>query len=204
MKYNHRIQANGLTERFNQTLQSMLRKYIQDHKDRWDEYIDTCIFAYNTSRQESTLYTPFEIMFGRKALLPVELEKETPIINNVLSDEPSDETIASFSSNRQGLYKKVKANIILAQNNQKKHYDRKHSLPSSFKIGDKVLKRDFLRKKRKGGKLDPKWTGPFMIVQNLGKGFFKLESSANNRIIERINGSHLKPYKDNMLPSSKK
>ena len=43
--------ANGLDERLNQTLQRMLVKYLNsDHKDVWDEFLDTCIFAYNTSR----------------------------------------------------------------------------------------------------------------------------------------------------------
>ena len=46
----------------------MLRKYIQEKKEKWDDYLDTCSFAYNTSKHESTKFTPFEIMFGRKAI----------------------------------------------------------------------------------------------------------------------------------------
>ena len=52
----------------------MLRKYIQEKKEKWDDYLDTCTFAYNTSRHESTKFTPFEIMFGRKAILPLDLD----------------------------------------------------------------------------------------------------------------------------------
>ena len=52
------MQANGLDERYNQTLQTMLTKYVQDKKNTWDEYIDTCVFAYNTSKHESTTFTP--------------------------------------------------------------------------------------------------------------------------------------------------
>ena len=68
------MQLNGLDERFNQTLQSMLVKAAKDLKHIWDEFIDAAVFAYNTSCHESTHHTPFEIMFGRKALLPVEVE----------------------------------------------------------------------------------------------------------------------------------
>ena len=67
------MQLNGLDERFNQTLQSMLVKAAKDLKHIWDEFIDAAVFAYNTSCHESTHHTPFEIMFGRKALLPVEV-----------------------------------------------------------------------------------------------------------------------------------
>lgn len=45
------VKANGLDERFNQTLQQMLVKYLDtEHKPEWDEFLDTCVFAYNTSR----------------------------------------------------------------------------------------------------------------------------------------------------------
>ena len=62
-------------ERFNQTLQNMIIKFIKDNKVSWDEFLDTCIFAYNTAEHESTKFIPFELMFGRKPVLPVEIEK---------------------------------------------------------------------------------------------------------------------------------
>ena len=52
----------------------MIVKYTSNKKDQWDAYLDTSVFAYNTAKQESTLYSPFELMFGRKANLPVDIE----------------------------------------------------------------------------------------------------------------------------------
>ena len=43
------LQANGLDKRFNQTLQNMLVKFVHTNKDRWEDYLDTCVYAYNTS-----------------------------------------------------------------------------------------------------------------------------------------------------------
>ena len=34
---------------------------------------DCHVFAYNTAKHASSLYSPFEVMFGRKAVLPIEL-----------------------------------------------------------------------------------------------------------------------------------
>ena len=49
----------------------MLSKAAMGHKEMWDEFIDSAVFAYNTSTHESTAYSPFEVIFGRKARLPV-------------------------------------------------------------------------------------------------------------------------------------
>ena len=64
-----------------------------------------------------------------------------------------------------------------------------------FAIGAVVLKKDFRRKKRKGGKLDAKWTGPYKVAKSLGRGLYRLEDVSDpTKIISRVNGVHLKPY----------
>lgn len=64
----------------------MLKKCTSSKEDYWDEFIDTCLFAYNTSKHESTLFSPFELMLGQKAMLPIEVDnlKKDPqdILNN--------------------------------------------------------------------------------------------------------------------------
>ena len=54
----------------------MLVKFIEREKYDWENYSDQCLFAYNTARQESTRFTSFELMFSRKAILPVDLQTE--------------------------------------------------------------------------------------------------------------------------------
>lgn len=56
-------QTNGLVERFNQTLKSMLRKSaIEDGKD-WDKMILFLLFAYTEVSQESTGFSLFELLY---------------------------------------------------------------------------------------------------------------------------------------------
>lgn len=90
------FQANGIDEQWNQTLKNMVIKYAHEKKEDWDMYLDSCVFAYNTSKHTSSLYTPFEVMFGRKAVLPVELTtlKEG---NEVLEDYLTTSQFVSFS-----------------------------------------------------------------------------------------------------------
>ena len=66
-KTEHRIssayhpQTNGLVERFKQTLQRSLVKFVNSNQTDWDEKLDGVLFAYCTSQQKSTQLTPFEL-----------------------------------------------------------------------------------------------------------------------------------------------
>ena len=58
-------QTNGLTERFNQTLQTALMKMVNDDQNDWDEHLPAVLFAYRTSQQRAIKMTPFEVMYCR-------------------------------------------------------------------------------------------------------------------------------------------
>lgn len=82
-------------------------------------YLDTCTFAYNTSRQESTLYTPFEVMFGRKPVIPVELDTENSSAAELLKEDSTGiPTIPeNLTSYRQDLLTKVYRDCYVMPNN---------------------------------------------------------------------------------------
>eukprot|EP00731_Ephydatia_muelleri_P011380 Em0006g274a len=190
-------QANGLVERFNQTLQTMVVKLCASKKDNWDMVLDGCIFAYNTSCHESALYTPFKIMFGRKATLPIDLKMEQveAVVNHGLFFQDNVLDIKEITKQRCSVVKQVKENIEKAQIKQKQNYDRRHTNPKAYQIGTKILKNDFTRKKRKGGKMDCRYVGPFVITKSLGKGLYSLASvESPKKVTKSVNGVHLKPY----------
>ena len=86
------FQANGLDERWKQTLKNMVVKYAHEKMEEWDIYLHSCVFAYNTSKHASSLYKPFEVMFGRKAVLPVQLttlKEENEVLENYLTTSQS-------------------------------------------------------------------------------------------------------------------
>ena len=139
-------QANGLDERWSQTLQNMLVKYANNKREEWDVYLDTCVYAYNTSVQESTRFSPFEVMYGRKATLPIEIDTSTKSCEERLQKcleggEVSPSKIGEMASQRQEILQQVKANIKQAQDKQKEYYDRKHAKPSAYQVrmGDYVI-----------------------------------------------------------------
>ena len=66
-------ETNGLCERQNHTLADMLSMFVNSNHTDWDELLPAITFAYNTSRQESTRLSPFYLMHGREALVPLDI-----------------------------------------------------------------------------------------------------------------------------------
>ena len=88
-------QSNGLDERMNQTFKCKLRKLVNEGINDWDELSDNILFAYRSSRHDTTKCAPFLLMYGREAHLPVELSGKKAEFDN---DE-------DFESKLKGLLK---------------------------------------------------------------------------------------------------
>ncbi len=113
----------------------MLVKYVHSKHDDWDEFLETCTFAYNTSVQESTQYSPFELMFGRKATLPIDLEfGRKRDVQLTQSEEFTVSEVEALAERRRELIEQAKENIKMAQQKQKQDYDRRHARPEGFQV----------------------------------------------------------------------
>ena len=63
-------QTNGLVERFNRTIKSLLGIYVQDHPKTWDQFLSAVLFAVRTTTHSSLQYAPFDLVHGREPRLP--------------------------------------------------------------------------------------------------------------------------------------
>lgn len=74
-------------ERLNRTLLQMLGTLENEKKSRWKEFVRPLVHTYKCTRNDTTGYTPYELMFGRQPRLPVDLafglSADTPISQNV-------------------------------------------------------------------------------------------------------------------------
>ena len=73
-------QANGLVERFNGTLKTMLKKFVGEHVQAWDRCLPYLLFAYREVPCESTGYFPFELLYGRTVRGPLVNVKENWVV----------------------------------------------------------------------------------------------------------------------------
>jgi hypothetical protein len=62
-------------ERFNQTLKAMLKKTASEEGKDLDKLISFLVFAHREFPQESTGYSPFELLYGRDVRGPLDVLK---------------------------------------------------------------------------------------------------------------------------------
>ncbi len=118
-------QTNGLVERFNHTLADMLAMYVDSCLDDWDEVVDFVVFAYSTSRQESMAASPFLLLYGREAILPIDVALGiNPNAASRYAKPSSNSYLRELSARLVPIHELVKRRLILVQAKQKRRYDR--------------------------------------------------------------------------------
>ena len=180
----------------------MLAKFVSTKQTVWSSYLDNCTFAYNTSRHESSTYTPFQLMFGRQAILPIDidLQKESGDELHHKYQVLNDPDIVAVQHKHQVILEDAKKHILDAQKKQKQKYDSKRAKPDCFQVGELVMKKNFRRKKMKGGKLQDRFDGPHRVVKKMPHGIY--EQISKDGTLIRATGGHLKMYHSNMLQGS--
>ena len=83
-------QSDVLIRHFNYTLLDMLSIAAAEDERSWDMQLPMLMFAYRSSVQEVTGSTPFSIMFGREACLPIDLQLNVAA-GECCSDKPVEQ-----------------------------------------------------------------------------------------------------------------
>ncbi|KAL0340426.1 UNVERIFIED_CONTAM: hypothetical protein Sradi_4559400 [Sesamum radiatum] len=81
--------ANGLAEAFNKTLCNLLKKVVAKSKRDWHERIGEALWAYRTTVRTPTQATPYALVYGVEAVLP--LEQQIPSLRIAIQEGLTEE-----------------------------------------------------------------------------------------------------------------
>ncbi|GJU77150.1 putative reverse transcriptase domain-containing protein [Tanacetum coccineum] len=161
-------QTDGQSERTIQTLEDMLRACAIDFGKGWVNHLPLVEFSYNNSYHASIKAAPFEALYGRKCRSPVCWTEvgEAQILGPELIQETTEKII------------QIKQRMQAARDRQKSYADLKRK-PMEFQVGDKVMLKVLPWKGvvrfGKRGKLNPRYVGPFKVLEKVGEVAYKLE-----------------------------
>jgi transposase InsO family protein len=129
--------GNGLCERFNRTLLTMLGCLEEDKKRTWKDHLSTVVHAYNCTRHASTGFSPYQLLFGRTPKLPVDVRLGLEIGSSV---EVKTEFVSTLQESLRNAWSTAAKLQMEASQDQKRSYDRKQK-GFALQVGDTVLVR---------------------------------------------------------------
>ena len=149
-------------ERFNRTLLNMLGTLHESQKREWRKYVKPLTHAYNCTVNETTGYSPYFLMFGRHARLPIDVAFGTdPGIRQ--SDKTPGQYVKELKERLQHAYNVAKENAQKSADKNKKNYDER-ARAVQLEPGDRVLVRNV--KIRGKHKIADKWEPSVYVVKS--------------------------------------
>ncbi|GKA37501.1 RNA-directed DNA polymerase [Tanacetum coccineum] len=185
----HHPQTDGQTEVVNRSLGNLLRSLIGDNAKQWDLILPQAEFAYNRSVNRTTGKSPFEVVYGRNPITPLDLVP-VPEVGR-FSEEGADQ-----SEQIKELHRSVQEQIIRHNKQYKEHADKRRK-QVLYREGDLVW--IHLRKERfpagHFGKLKPRGDGPFRVLKKINDNAYKIELPGHYNVSATFNVADLSPYK---------
>ena len=182
-------QSDGQSEREIKTLITALRAFCNEHQDDWDDYLDMVELGFNSTTQSSTQSSPFELLYGMKPRLPIDVAL-APIA-------PKNPAAVDRAERMQSALQFARTHLLDAQQRQVKNANR-HRRHAAFVVGDAaLLSTEGLQLRNGSNKLCSRFIGPFEVLEVVNANAYKLKLPPQLQALHpTFNIDKLKPYRD--------
>ncbi|KAL7839255.1 hypothetical protein SRHO_G00259130 [Serrasalmus rhombeus] len=130
-------QYNALYDRSNSLLKDSIKQVVAEKQAEWDDFLDPVLSLFRTSVNPTTKFTPFCLMFNRKASMSGELdllsyEQEPGSFS--LSEEAEGTFLSAMQEHQDKLRQTVFSNMNAAYKEEKKNAKRRGRNLSSITL----------------------------------------------------------------------
>ncbi|GJX81284.1 reverse transcriptase domain-containing protein, partial [Tanacetum coccineum] len=158
-------QTNGLVERANRSLGEGIKARLDERSKDWIGELSHFLWAHRTMIKSSNGETPFSLTYDTKVVIPAEIGMPTlwtAKVDLIKNDEALKVNLDLLEEKReQAAIQEVKSKAKM-----EKYYNSKVR-GTSFKPGDMVYRSNDASHAEDGGKLVPKWEGPYEVTESL-------------------------------------
>jgi len=183
-------QTNGQAEAANRVILRALKRRVLASRSSWPEEISRILWAYHTTPQSTTHETPFSLVYGTDALLPIEVGHPTENRKELTTESNEEGVRANLD-----VLEEIRELARITGEATKRRVERRYRtkvIPRDFKINGLVLRRAHLTEAEH--KLSPKWVGPFRIREVLPGGAYRMETLDGSVIPRTWNAANLRFY----------
>ena len=189
-------QSDGMIERFNQTVEAMLSKFVAENQQDWDEHLAVLMMAYRSAVHE--LPGSLLVNDGRSNDLPIDLLLGTP---DPPEHQPEDQS--EYAAKLRDRIERVHAfawyNMLLESVRQKRSYDHRARV-RQFNRGDPVWLYNPTWKKGRSPKLQRPWCGPYLVTLRLDDLVYRIQQGARTKP-KVVHIDRLKAYEGQNVPT---
>ena len=190
----YRPKMNGAVEAANKNIKKIIQKMVVTYKD-WHEMLPFALHGYRTSVRTSTGATPFSLVYGMEAVLPIEVE--IPSMRILMETQLSEAEWCQSRYDQLNLIEEKRMTALchgqLYQKRMKQAFDRKVK-PREFKEGDLVLKKMILFHNDSRGKWTPNYEGPYVVKKAFSGGALILTNMDGEELPRPVNTDAVKKY----------
>ena len=194
-------QGNGQAESTNKVLKGIISRMVEDNPRDWHNLLSDALWAYRTSKKGATGVTPYMLVYGHDAVLPMEITVRSARLAFQNDLTPADYSQAMLMELEDLDDLRLKAfDTILAQKRKVAKAFDKRVRKKSFAEGDLVWKTVFPlnAKDSRYGKWSPTWEGPFQIWKVCRGNVYLLMDLEGEMETHTTNGKFLKHYYPSM------
>ncbi|XP_019266450.1 PREDICTED: uncharacterized protein LOC109243891 [Nicotiana attenuata] len=133
--------ANGQAKSTNKVIIKNLEKRLEESKGKWPEVLPGVLWAYRTITKIGTGETPFSLVYGVEALIPVEIGEPSTRYTQATEESKEDEMRINLD-----LLEERRETALIGMVAQKQFIERYYNQKAHiryFKIGGFVLKKVF-------------------------------------------------------------
>jgi transposase InsO family protein len=186
--------TNGQVERANGMILQGLKSRIFDRLNKsgrkWLQELPTVVWSLRTTPSRATGFTPFFLVYGAEAVLPMDLEYGSPRVKSY--DEGANQRAHEDSLDQLNEACTVALMHSTRYQQALRRYQAQKIRRRDFNEGDLVLR---LRQDNRGcHKLSPPLEGPYIVVKVLKPGTYKLASEEGEELTNAWNIQQLRRF----------
>jgi hypothetical protein len=145
---------------------------LNKHGKKWAAELPSVLWNLRTTLSRAMRFTPFFLVYGSEAMLPTDVEYGSPRLK-AYNEKYNDATREDVLDQLEKVRDVALLHSTKYQQSLRRYHDR-HVCRRDLNVGDLVLRRSQNTKGRH--KLTPPWEGPYIIVEVLKPGTYKLSN----------------------------